>query len=152
MAIRRTIVTGLLAALAAPAFAAEWPAPVAAAIAERAKSCAEAGGKLAAPEKAIRRLDLDGDGRDDFILDDRRLACSRGAPGWCGFGGCSIEVFLSSAAGGLKSVLTELGSGYSVKTSGRGPVVTFKTREGAVAYRFAEGCAIPTGRRGERSC
>jgi hypothetical protein len=151
MAIQRTIVIGLLAALAAPAFAAEWPAPVAAAIAERAKSCAEAGGKLAPPEKAIRRLDLDGDGRDDFILDDRRLAC-RGAPGWCGSGGCSIEVFLSSAAGGLKSVLTELGSGYSVKTSGRGPVVIFKTREGTVAYRFAEGCAIPTGRRGERSC
>ena len=98
MGIRRTIVTGLLAALR------RRPSPpsgrpIAAAIAERAKSCAEAGGKLAAPEKAIRRLDLDGDGRDDFILDDRRLACSRGAPGWCGFGGCSIEVFLSSAGG-----------------------------------------------------
>jgi hypothetical protein len=143
---------GLVLLLATPALAVKWPAPIAAAIAERAKSCTEAGGKLAAPEKAIRRLDLDGDGRDDFILDDRRLACSKGAPGWCGSGGCSMEVFLSSAAGGLKSVLTEFGSGYSVKTSGRGPVVTFKTREGAVAYRFAEGCAIPTGRAGERSC
>ena len=46
MSIRRTIVTGLLLRSAAPAFAAEWPAPIAAAIAERAKSCAEAGGKL----------------------------------------------------------------------------------------------------------
>ena len=85
MGIRRTIVIGLLLALAAPALAAERPALIAAAIGEREQSCTEAGGKLAAPEKAIRRLDLDGDGRDDFIL-DRRLACSKGAPGWCGSG------------------------------------------------------------------
>jgi hypothetical protein len=142
----------LLLLLATPAFAAEWPAPIAAAIAERAKSCAEAGGKLAPPEKAIRRLDLDGDGRDDFILDDRRLACSRGAPGWCGLRRLLDRGVPVERRRRLKSVLTELGSGYSVKTSGRGHLVTFKTREGAVACRFAEGCAIPTGRRGERSC
>jgi hypothetical protein len=150
--MRAVLLTGLLPALAAPALAAEWPAPVAEAIKERQEFCAGEGGKLASPEKAIRRLDLDGDGRDDFILDDGKLACSKGAPGWCGSGGCSMEVFLSGAKGGLKSVLTELGSGYEAKKSGKGHLVTFRTRDGAATYRFAEGCAIPTGRRGERSC
>jgi hypothetical protein len=153
---RATIFCGLLLCelllgLAAPALAAEWPAPVADAIQEREKFCADEGGRLAAPEKAIRRLDLDGDGRDDFILDDGRLTCSKGAPGWCGSGGCSMEVFLSGAKGGLRSVLTELGGGYSVKKSGRGYRVIFRTRGGAATYRFADGCAIPI-RRGERSC
>ena len=136
---------------AAPAFAAEWPGPVAQALKERQEFCAGEGGRLADPAKAIRRLDLDGDGQDDFILDDGKLACSKGAPGWCGSGGCSMEVFLSGAKGGLKSVLTELGGGYSVKKSGRGHRVTFRTRSGAATYRFADGCAIPI-RRGERSC
>jgi hypothetical protein len=148
---RATIFGGILLGLAAPALAAEWPAPVAAALKERQEFCGGEGGRLAAPEKAVRRLDLDGDGRDDFILDDGKLACSKGAPGWCGSGGCSMEVFLSGAKGGLKSILTELGAGYSVKKSGRGHIVTFRTRSGAAAYRFADGCAIPT-RRGERSC
>jgi hypothetical protein len=147
----RAAILVILLASAAPALAAEWPGPVTEAVKERADACAGEGGKLAAPAKAIRRLDLDGDGQDDFILDDARLACSKGAPGWCGSGGCSMEVFLSGAKGGLKSVLTELGSGYEVKKSGKGHLVTFRTRNGAATYRFAEGCAIPI-RRGERSC
>ena len=151
---RATIVGGVLLGLAAgaSALAAEWPAPVAEAMKERVDAGAGEGGRIANPDRAVRRLDLDGNGRDDFILDDNRLVCSKGAPGWCGSGGCSMEVFLSGAKGGLKSVLTELGSGYEVKKSGKGHRVTFRTRNGAVAYRFAEGCAIPTGRRGERSC
>ena len=152
MTVRAAILGGILLASTAPALAAEWPGPVAEAVKEREAFCAGEGGKLADPAKAIRRLDLDGDGQDDFILDDGRLRCSKGLPGWCGSGGCSMEVFLSGAQGGLKSVLTELGSGYEVKKSGKGHLVTFRTRDGAATYRFAEGCAIPTGRRGERSC
>jgi hypothetical protein len=148
----RATIFGVLLALAMPASAAEWPGPVAEAVKERQEFCTGEGGRLAAPEKAIRRLDLDGDGRDDFILDDGRLTCSKGAPGWCGSGGCSMEVFLSGTKDGLKSVVTHLGAGYAVKKSGRGHRVTFRTRDGAVTYRFADGCAIPTGRRGERSC
>ncbi|HEX8166586.1 MAG TPA: hypothetical protein VF601_12460 [Beijerinckiaceae bacterium] len=152
MTVRAAILGGILLAWVSPALAAEWPGPVAEAVKEREAFCAGEGGRLADPAKAIRRLDLDGDGQDDFILDDGRLRCSKGLPGWCGSGGCSMEVFLSGAKGGLKSVLTELGSGYSVEKAGRGHRVTFRTRDGAVAYRFAEGCAILAGRRGERSC
>jgi hypothetical protein len=51
---------------------------------------------------------------------------------------------------GLKPVLTELGSGYAARKPARGVLVTFKN--GAATYRFAEGCAIPVRRGGERSC
>lgn len=134
-----------------PAAAAEWPAPVAKAVAAREKFCAEQGGKPRAGARFIRQLSLDGDNRADFILDDSQFSCSAGAPGFCGSGGCSIEVFLSSAKGGLKAVLTELGSGYAVRKTKGGARLTVRTRNGPVTYRFAGGCAVPVGG-GERSC
>jgi hypothetical protein len=143
-------VLGLLIG-ASPALAADWPPAVAKAVQEREKFCAEQGGKPIIGAKFIRQLSLDGDARADFILNDSEFRCTKGAPGFCGSGGCSVEVFLSSAKGGLKSVLTKLGSGYAVRKTKGGARVTMRTRNGPVTYRFAAGCAVRVDG-GERSC
>jgi hypothetical protein len=135
-----------------PALAGEYSTTLAAAIKERRDACAEQGGRSTAGANFIRRIDLDGDGRDDFILDDGQFRCSKGAPGWCGSGGCSVEVFLAKPDGDAKSILTELGGGYAVTKTARGATLTVRTRGGPVTYRFADGCAIPVKGGGERSC
>jgi hypothetical protein len=151
MALRGTVL-GMLFLGAVPVLAADWPPPVAKAVREREQFCAEAGGKPVVGAKFIRQLSLDGDARADFILNDSEFRCTKGAPGFCGSGGCSVEVFLSSAKGGLKSVLTELGSGYAVRKTKNGSRITVQTRNGPVTYRFAGGCAVPVAGGGERSC
>lgn len=52
---------------AAPAVTTALPEPVAAALAELTRMCTEAGGTPRA-EDAVRRVDLNGDGHDDYIL------------------------------------------------------------------------------------
>ena len=112
MATRQLVVAALLAS-SLPVAAAEWPKPVQDAIAER-EACAGAGGRGWKSADFVGRLDLDGDKRDDFILDDGKYRCSKGPPGYCGSGGCSMTVWLSKPEGGPRIVLETLGDGYAL--------------------------------------
>lgn len=56
------------------------PAPVAAALVARLDACDEAGGEPFFDEDAVRRADLDGDGRDDWVIFDGWITCEGGIP------------------------------------------------------------------------
>ncbi len=150
MATRQLVVAALLAS-SLPVAAAEWPKPVQDAIAEREAYCREQGGTGIELADFVGRLDLDGDKRDDFILDDGKYRCSKGPPGYCGSGGCSMTVWLSKPEGGPKIVLETLGDGYALSWSRIGATIAFPGRGGKTAYRFAKGCAVAVPG-GEKSC
>ena len=150
--MRSAVLAGTLVLASLPAEAVEWPPAVATAIKEREAACAKQGGRPNPSRRFVRRLQLDGDGRDDFILDDSQFRCSKGSSEWCGSGRCSKAVYLSSAKDKSKPVLVELGGAYGVRKSRRGSRATFQTRSGYVTYRFANGCAIPVSGGGERRC
>jgi hypothetical protein len=108
-----------LACCASPARAEDpaLPAPVAAALAELAKACSDAGGKPLTAA-AVTRTDLTGDGRADFVLDVGSIQC-QGAGGIYGERDKPVQVFLDDGAG--SAALAYSGSAHAVKLEGKGP-------------------------------
>jgi hypothetical protein len=102
----------LLSVLAAPALADLPRGPVIGSVSPDPASdvAAELGATCAGtPEigPAFQRLvDVDGDGRQDAVLDWRGLTCD-GRPGSCGTGGCRAEVWLATPEGDWRLVLRE---------------------------------------------
>lgn len=61
---------------------------------DMAKDC---GADPAARGKALTSIDLNGDGIPDWVLDAGELKCEM-ASFWCGTGGCTLNIFVSSGA------------------------------------------------------
>jgi hypothetical protein len=80
------------------------------------KSCAEAAesGKVAFGSGVVRRLDLNGDGRDDYIIDLHDAACDGAASLFCGTGGCDLTILVAQPAGGLATVFNNTVRSYEV--------------------------------------
>ena len=84
----------LLIAAAAPARAAEQPEVVAQAIDDARKQCLGDRGKPGASNGMVTVTDLNGDGREDWILDYARFDCKGPAPLFCGSAGCLLQIFM----------------------------------------------------------
>ncbi|MCA8879885.1 MAG: hypothetical protein KDA73_08015 [Rhodobacteraceae bacterium] len=75
--------------------AAEIPAAFNDILSSRANDCASfEEGLLTVESGAIVRADLDGDGAEDWILDETHLACSSAASLFCGTGGCNVNFLI----------------------------------------------------------
>ncbi len=79
----------------------QWPGEVSAAFQESAAGCSELdGARLAFSEETyVRAVELNGDGRPDYIVDDAGLECSGSASYFCGSAGCGVTVYLSGQRG-----------------------------------------------------
>lgn len=98
----------------------DLPAPLAARIDEAREACSDfEGGTLSVGWGAVRRVDLDGDLRPDWALDESAFACSSAASLFCGTGGCRTHLLVGEA---LASFLNR---GWEVVTFGRERVVLF---------------------------
>ena len=91
----RTFAAALIAASVAlpmPALAADLsdlPAPLQKKIDQAQQACSDfEGGEFALEWGAITRIDLDGDLRADWALDETSFACSSAVSLYCGTGGC----------------------------------------------------------------
>lgn len=144
--MRTLVCLGFLLA-AAPALAEEWPSQISAELAERQDYCKQQGGKATIAETFLRRIDLDGDGRDDFIMDDAGFQCSKGVPLYCGSGGCSVQVFMGRGDD-AHLVFSELAQQFTVK--GKVLEVSQGKSYPKITVRFEKGCAISST--GEKSC
>jgi len=144
--MRSALCLGLMLA-AAPALAEDWPPRIGAELAERRAHCRESGGEARIEGTFLRRIDLDGDGRDDFVMDDAGFRCSKGTPLHCGSGGCQVQVFLGGETD-ARLVFAELAQKAVLK----GSVLELSQRRGmpAIVVRFERGCAIRSD--GERTC
>ena len=97
-------------ALAAPAplyagTSAEVPAQLQAKIDEAVSVCAELdAGKFAMEDTAIQRVDLDGDGDEDWVLNESGFACSTAASMYGGTGGTMAHFLIDDS---LASMLTQ---------------------------------------------
>jgi hypothetical protein len=138
---------GLSLAVTVPALAEDWPPQIGAELAERQEYCKQQGGKAAIAETFLRRVDLDGDGRDDFIMDDAGFRCSEGVPLYCGSGGCQVQVFMGRADG-AHLVFSRLAQQSALK--GRVFEVSQGKNYPKITVHFEGGCAIPSG--GKKKC
>ena len=107
-----------LGALAPVAAAAETgvPAAVAKELEETAKMCSEVGGK---PKTAgaVKRADLSGDGKEDFVLDVASIDCE-GAASVYGDREKGVSVYAGDGAGGATLVFRDSVYGVAIERAG----------------------------------
>jgi hypothetical protein len=53
---------------------------------------------------AVRKLDLNGDGRDDYIVDFHEAECVGRASFFCGTSGCDLLILVALRGGALRKV------------------------------------------------
>jgi len=116
--------------------------------------CSSVGGSPADPMAAIERVDLDGDGVDDIILDAGRFTCAGVVPeAHCPEVGCSTSVTLSHG-GNWRPAFDIVGSYCIDRTTTPATFLTIQrnfTADGSmtilnVRYRFSKGMAFQEGR------
>jgi hypothetical protein len=65
------------------------------------------GSRVVFAPDTVRKLDLNGDGRDDYIVDFRDAKCEGFEWIYCGTGGCDLEIIVSRRRGGFRRVFSE---------------------------------------------
>ena len=107
---------GVPAAAQGPAY----PKDVQTVLDHATKSCLEEGGtgtEFSAED--VRKIDLTGDGRDDYIVHLQNAQCAERESVFCGTGGCDLEILIANRDGSYKSVFGQRVRGYEIKP-GRG--------------------------------
>jgi len=97
-----------------------YPKDVQAVLDHATKSCRKEGGtgmKFSAGD--IQKIDLTGDGRDDYIVHLKNAQCAERESVFCGTGGCDLEILIANRDGSYKSVFGQRVRGYEIKP-GRG--------------------------------
>lgn len=89
-----------LLALAAGMAQAEPPAALVEATEAASAQCRAAGGQPEILDRFETALDLNGDGRDDYLTDLARLQCAGAWGAFCGASGCPVSAWLSEPGGG----------------------------------------------------
>jgi hypothetical protein len=114
------LLTGLAAALCGATAAAASPPPpaaVAAALKDIASICTEVGGKPLT-DKAVQHADLNGDGKEDYVLDGGSVDCD-GAASVYGDREKSVTVYVGDGKGGAKQAFVDMT--FGMKIEGTGP-------------------------------
>jgi hypothetical protein len=91
-----------------------WPAPVRAVVDAMEAECRGAGGKPGDSPGLVTAVDLDGDGRSDFVIDTAAFDCDGAASLFGGSGGSAVEVFIATADGRAKSAFEHAAFGTRV--------------------------------------
>ncbi len=84
---------------------------------EVVRACGDLGGVVTMEPGFERREDLDGDGREDLVIDYAAAACSEAASLNCGSGGCTVGFFLARDEG-YSRMFADVIRGYEVYPGG----------------------------------
>jgi len=109
--------------VAVPSHADVYPAEVNAAIADARKYCEDEGGVFTSTPQAVRKLDLNGDGRDDYIVTLQEVTCDGADGGFCGTGGCITTIMVALPSGKFVTVFDQ-------------PVLTYEVLPPTRSIRF----------------
>jgi hypothetical protein len=115
----------LLAAmgLATPAAAQSpaYPKDVQAVLDFAKKSCLDDGGeRVEFSDQDIQKIDLNGDGRNDYIVHLQNAECPGNLGAFCGTGGCDLSILIARNDGSFATVFDQRVRGYEIKP-GLGP-------------------------------
>ena len=94
---------------------ADYPPGVQKALRYANEACeSQGGGTVAFAPDTVRRIDLTGDGRDDYIVDFRDTKCGERESTYCGTGGCVLDILVTLPGGRVRSVFDGYVRGYTV--------------------------------------
>lgn len=119
--INRVVIAVMFCVFACPGQAQDrstLPKPLAEKVEAAQKACANfENGEFALEWGAVNRVDLDGDLRPDWVLNDSAFACSSAASLYCGTGGCESHFLVGDI------VISLLNQGWDVVTFGQNRVL-----------------------------
>jgi hypothetical protein len=103
-----------------PSFRAiDYPVEVRKALAYAPIACRqESGGKVTFASDTVRKVDLNGDGRDDYVVSFQDTECSTYAGGFCGTAGCSMDFLVTLPDRKIRSVFADRIRGYEILPGG----------------------------------
>ncbi len=108
------LASGLLAPTSTAQELSTLPEGLASKVEAARQACADFdNGQFAMEWGAVSRVDLDGDLRPDWVLDESTFACSTAASLFCGTGGCESHFLVGG------TVISMLNQGWDVVTFGR---------------------------------
>ena len=94
---------------------ADYPPAVQKALRDAHAECdAQGGGAVTFAPDTVRRIDLTGDGRDDYIVDFRDTECGERESTYCGTGGCLLDILVTRPDGSVRSVFDGYVRSYSI--------------------------------------
>jgi len=142
--MQRVLLLLLCLGWAMPAAAQDsYPTGVRQALDRHNKQCLDEGGGKGAKfgPKIVRKIDLNGDGRDDYILDLDDTTCDGFESLFCGTGGCVVEILIAQRDGSYTSIFSDTVHRYEIKP-GRGVrTIRFSLHGGFCGKHGPEPCA-----------
>src|SRR5256885_11872420 len=83
-----------------PFKATDYPIEIRKALSYGPDECKRQGGsKVTFAPDTVRKVDLNGDGRDDYVISFADTECAGAKAVYCGTGGCSIAMYVTLANG-----------------------------------------------------
>ena len=93
----------------------DYPAEVQKALNYASEECKDqGGGEVTFAPDTVRRLDLNGDGRPDYVVTFQDAQCSSYVTAFCGTAGCTMEFLMTLPDGTIRSVFADRIRGYEL--------------------------------------
>lgn len=83
---------------------------------EECKRQGEGQGEVTFAPDTVHKVDLNGDGRDDYVVSFQSTKCSSYIAAFCGTAGCDMDFFVTLPNGKLRNVFTSRIRGYEILT------------------------------------
>jgi hypothetical protein len=94
---------------------ADYPPAVQKALRYAVEECdSQGGGAVTFAPDTVRRIDLTGDGRDDYIVDFRDTKCGERESTYCGTGGCVLDILVTLPDGSVRPVFDGYVRNYEI--------------------------------------
>jgi hypothetical protein len=99
-----------------PAFkAAAYPLEVRKSLSNAVLECRQSdGGKVTFAPDTVRKVDFNGDGRDDYIVSLEDTKCSTFESIFCGTGGCAVDFLVTMPDGSIRSLFEDTVHKYEI--------------------------------------
>jgi len=118
-----------------------YPAEIQKDLEEAQKECAAADdGKTEIKPDFVRKLDLTGNKRADYIVDFEQLACSTFESVYCGTGGCMHNIYVTTRDGALRRVFSGQVRAYWISKAPGPKTITFDLHGGFCGKAGADDC------------
>lgn len=103
------------AATLPPFRAIDYPMEIRKALSYGPEECKrQGGGKVIFAPDTVRRHDLNGDGRDDYVVTFEDTECTGRQSVFCGTAGCSVDFYVTLPNGKLRNVFSDRIRGYEI--------------------------------------
>jgi hypothetical protein len=98
-----------------PFKAANYPTEVRKSLSAAVLNCREGdGGKVTFAADTVRRIDFNGDGRDDYVVSLENATCSTFETIFCGTGGCVVDFLVTMPNGTVRSLFEDVVHKYEI--------------------------------------